>query len=219
MKNNGDSDRLHQAPEKPDTALLLIDVINDLEFDGGEKLLVHAKPMAAALSKLKDRAKLAGIPVIYANDNFGQWRSDFPKLVGHCLDEKVRGRHIVTQLAPQSDDYFILKPKHSAFYQTNLDTLIKYLGINTVILTGMAADICILFTANDAYMRDLHLVVPPDCIAAEDPEQSRLVLQLMARVLKAVIKPSSEIGFDSATENQPAEGGEVAKDGGDGAPA
>ena len=190
-------DRLNHAPDKSDTALLLIDVINDLEFDGGEKLLAQALPMAAALSKLKARARTAGIPAIYANDNFGRWRSDFPRLVQHCLGQKIRGKPIVAQLAPDPDDYFVLKPKHSAFYQTNLDILLSYLGVSTLILTGMAADICVLFTANDAYMRDLHLIVPPDCVASERAEQNRLVLKLMRRVLKAEIKPSRKIQFNS----------------------
>ena len=190
-------DRLNHAPDKSDTALLLIDVINDLEFDGGEKLLAQALPMAAALSKLKARAKASGIPAIYANDNFGRWRSDFPRLVQHCLGQKIRGKPIVAQLAPDPDDYFVLKPKHSAFYQTNLDILLNYLGVSTLILTGMAADICVLFTANDAYMRDLHLIVPPDCVASERAEQNRLVLKLMQRVLKAEIKPSRKIQFNS----------------------
>jgi nicotinamidase-related amidase len=190
-------DRLNHAPDKSDTALLLIDVINDLEFAGGEKLLTQALPMAAALAKLKARAKTAGIPAIYANDNFGRWRSDFPRLVQYCLGQKIRGKPIVAQLAPDPDDYFVLKPKHSAFYQTNLEILLNYLGVNTLILTGMAADICVLFTANDAYMRDLHLIVPPDCVASQRADQNRLVLKLMQRVLKAEIKPSRKIKFNS----------------------
>jgi len=194
---NHHPDRLNHAPDKSDTALLLIDVINDLEFDGGEKLLTQALPIAAALSELKARAKRAGIPAIYANDNFGRWRSDFPRLVQYCLGEKIRGKPIVAQLAPDPDDYFVLKPKHSAFYQTNLDILLNYLGVSTLILTGMAADICVLFTANDAYMRDLQLIVPPDCVASERAEQNRLVLKLMQRVLKAEIKPSRKIQFNS----------------------
>ena len=192
-------DRLNHAPDKSDAALLIVDVINDLEFAGGENLLIHALPMAAALAALKRRAKAVGIPAIYANDNFGRWRSDFPKLVENCLKENVRGRPIVAQLAPEEDDYFILKPKHSAFYQTNLQILLDYLGVRTVILTGMAGDICVLFSANDAYMRDLRVFVPGDCIASEDAEQNRQVLMLMQRVLKAETAPSTELNLESIT--------------------
>jgi nicotinamidase-related amidase len=192
-------DRLKHAPDNSQIALLLVDVINDLDFPGGEKLLQQALPMAEALCTLKSRAKQAGIPAIYANDNFGRWRSDFFNLVQYCLGENIRGNLIARRLAPEPDDYFILKPKHSAFYQTNLETLLKYLGVHTVIVTGIAGDICVLFTANDAYMRDLKIIVPPDCIASEDPEQSRLVLLLMQRVLKADLIPSAQIMLNSHT--------------------
>jgi nicotinamidase-related amidase len=192
-----DNDRLNHAPDKAETALLLIDVINDLEFDGGEKLLVHALPMAAALAELKRRAKAAGIPAIYVNDNFGRWRSDFEKLVRHCLNPNVRGRPVVARLTPEEDDYFVLKPKHSAFFQTNLEILLGYLGARTLILTGMASDICVLFSANDAYMRDFQIGIPSDCVASEDTESNRQVLTLMERVLKANIAASPQLAFQN----------------------
>ena len=180
------------------TALLLIDVVNDLEFDGGEKLLPHALAMAQALAQLKRRARICGVPVIYTNDNFGRWRSDFSKLVERCLSEGVRGQPVVAQLQPESDDYFVLKPKHSAFFQTNLEILLRYLESTTLILTGMAADYCVLFTGNDAYMRDFRVFVPSDCIASEEAERTGQVLQLMQRVLKADTRPSKAIKFQKA---------------------
>jgi len=189
-------DRLNHAPDKSATALLLIDVINPIDFDGGEKLLRHALPMARALAAFKRRTKAAGIPVIYVNDNFGRWRSDFPKIVEHCLQAGVRGKPVVEQLPPEDDDYFVLKPKHSAFFQTNLENLLKYLGVSSLILTGMAGDICVLFSANDAYMRDFRIIVPPDCTASEEAEHNRQVLMLMQRVLKAEIPMSTEIKFE-----------------------
>jgi nicotinamidase-related amidase len=196
-------DRLSHAPDKSDTALLLIDVVNDLEFDGGEQLLTHALPMAASLARLKRRAKTAGVPAIYVNDNFGRWRSDFTRLVQYCLKNDVRGRPIVAQLAPEEDDYFILKPKHSAFFHTNLDVLLNYLGVCRVVLTGIAGDICVLFSANDAYMRDLLVFVPSDCVASEDAAENALVLKLMQRVLKADIRPSAEIDFTPGSVRHP----------------
>ena len=194
-------DRLNHAPDKSEAALILIDVINDLEFDGAERLLKYALPMASALAEFKARAKAAGIPAIYANDNFGRWRSDFRSLVKHCVGKGTRGRPIVRQLQPEPDDYFVLKPKHSAFFQTNLDLLLKYLGVRTVILTGMASDICVLFTANDAYMRDLNVIVPSDCVAAESAEQNLVVLKLMERVLKAKVARADEIDFHRAMQH------------------
>src|SRR2546423_14910596 len=97
------------APDKSDVALLLIDVINDLDFPEGDQLLRHALPMARCIAALKERARQAGVPTIYANDNFGRWRSDFNAQVEHCLREGTRGRPIVELLRPQKDDYFVLK--------------------------------------------------------------------------------------------------------------
>ncbi len=174
---------------------MLIDVINDLEFDGGQKLLTQALPMAVSLAALRRRAKAAGVPAIYVNDNFGRWRSDFAKLVRHCLEEDVRGLPVVAHLIPEQDDYFVLKPKHSAFFQTNLESLLGYLEASTLMLTGMAADICVLFSANDAYMRDFKIVIPSDCVASEEANANQQALMLMQRVLKANTSPSSELEF------------------------
>jgi nicotinamidase-related amidase len=181
------------VPDKADVALLLIDVINDLEFDSGRKLLEQALPMAEAISRLKKRAKAADIPVIYVNDNFGRWQSDFNKLLAHCLEEDVCGQPLAEILRPEEDDYFVLKPKHSGFFSTTLDILLDYLQVKTLILTGLTADICVLFTANDAYMRDFNLVVPADCVASSDPEENRHSLEKMGRLLKADTRPSTEI--------------------------
>jgi nicotinamidase-related amidase len=193
--NAAENDRLNPVPDKAETALLLIDVINDLEFDGGEKLLTQALPMAVSLAAFKRRAKAADIPAIYVNDNFGRWRSDFAKLVRHCLEQDVRGRPVAAQLLPEQDDYFVLKPKHSAFFQTNLESLLSYLGAKTLILTGIASDICVLFSANDAHMRDFKIFIPSDCVASEEAKTNQQALMLMQRVLKANTSPSSELRF------------------------
>ena len=184
------------APDKSPVALLLIDVINDLDFDSGEELLRHALPMAEKLAELKRRAKRARIPVIYVNDNFGRWQSDFQKILEHCLQDDVCGKPLAEMLRPEEDDYFVLKPKHSGFFSTTLDTLLEYLGAKTLILTGLATDICVLFTANDAYMRDFNLVVPSDCVAANRPEENEHALEMMGRLLKADVRPSEEIDLE-----------------------
>jgi nicotinamidase-related amidase len=187
-------DDLHgSAPDDAAVALLLIDVINYLEFDGGEALLTHAPPMAERLAALKRRAKHAGVPVVYVNDNFGRWQSDFAKLLDHCLGDGVRGRPLAARLRPEPEDYFVLKPKHSGFYSTTLDLLLRALKVKTLLLTGLTGDICVLFTANDAYMRDFRLVVPADCVASQDPEENRHALRHMRRVLKADIRPSTAL--------------------------
>ncbi|HWA98408.1 MAG TPA: isochorismatase family cysteine hydrolase [Pirellulales bacterium] len=188
------------APDKCDLALLLIDCINDLDFPGSEGLARQALPMARAIVDLKRRAKAAGVPVIYANDNFGRWRSDFSAQVEHCLHDGVPGRPMVELLRPDDDDYFVLKPKHSGFYSTTLDLLLQYLGTKTVILTGVAGNICVLFTANDAYLRDLSVIAPCDCLASNTAEENRYALEQMANILKADTRPSREIDFDELLE-------------------
>ncbi|HEX8635427.1 MAG TPA: isochorismatase family cysteine hydrolase [Pyrinomonadaceae bacterium] len=184
------------VPDKAEVALVLIDVINDLEFSSGAQLLKHALPAAEKLAALKRRAKAAGVPVIYVNDNFGRWQSDFNKLLKHCLEEDVCGKPVASLLKPDEDDYFVLKPKHSGFFSTTLDTLLEYLQVKIIVLTGLTGDICVLFTANDAYMRDFHLVIPSDCVASADAEENRHALEHMRRVLKADTRPSTEIDFD-----------------------
>ena len=193
------------APDKSEFALLMIDVINDLEFDDGERLLEQALPMAHRLAELKQRARRRGVPVIYSNDNFGKWRSDFQCLLKHCLEDGVRGEKVAELLRPDDDDYFVLKPKHSGFFSTTLDTLLRYLEAQTLIITGVTTDICVLFTANDAYMRDFNLIVPADCVAAVDSDESTRALHHMQKVLKADIRPSSEIEFEHPETNRPQE--------------
>jgi nicotinamidase-related amidase len=178
-----------------EAALLLVDVINDLDFPGSAPLVREAERMAQRLQRLADRARRAGVPVIYVNDNFGRWQSDWRKVVARGLRPDALGRRMVERLQPTPADYFVLKPKHSGFYSTTLDLLLRYLGVRTVVLTGIATDICILFTANDAYMRDYRVVVPRDCVAANTREKSAFVLQQIREVLKGETPLSSQLRF------------------------
>jgi nicotinamidase-related amidase len=188
-------------------ALLLIDVINDLNFDRADELLAPAVPMARKIATLKREAARLQIPTIYVNDNFGQWKSDFRHTVEHCCADNSRGREISRALRPEASDYFVLKPKHSGFYATTLDVLLEYLKVDTLIITGIAANICVLFTANDAYMRDYRLFVPSDCVASNSAEETENSLRQMKTVLKADIRPSAAIEL-SVLKERPASGNE-----------
>ncbi len=191
------SDDLHgNVPDRSGTALLLIDVVNDFEFEGGEALLKLALPVGEKIANLKKRAKQAKIPVIYVNDNFGKWRSDLNKIVSHCLEDGVRGESFVKLVVPDADDYFVLKPKHSGFYCTSLDLLLEHLGARNLILTGIAGNNCVLFTANDAYMRDFNLYVPSDCTVSQTREANEYALEQMETVLKADIRTADELDLD-----------------------
>ena len=191
------------APDTHHTALLLIDVINDFEFPRGDELFARALPIASRIATLKERTAKLGIPAIYINDNFGRWRSNFDDIVKHCIGGNVRGRPFVRQLVPASNDYFVLKPKHSGFYQTPLELLLKHLGAERLILTGVSTNSCVLFTANDAYMRDMELIVPADCVAACNTQEHCFAMEQMKNMLKADTTESSELDIEELARCPP----------------
>jgi nicotinamidase-related amidase len=185
-------------------ALLLIDVINDMRFPGAERLVRHALPMARKIARLKSRAAAAGIPSIYVNDNFGRWRSDFRGLIDYCTRSDVPGRDVARLLRPDPQDYFVLKPMHSAFFGTTLDVLLQHLGVRTVIVTGVAGNICVLFTANDAYMRGFRVFVPRDCVASNTVRENTYALAQMQTGVKATITASPRLALSElVTERHP----------------
>ena len=190
------------APDKHKFALLLIDVINDFDFPEADELLKYARKMAPNLLRLKRRAQEAGIPVIYVNDNFGRWKSDFRHTVNHCA-QHGRGRDVVKLLRPEKSDFFVLKPKHSGFFSTTLETLLRYLETQTLILTGIAGNFCVLFTANDAYMRDFNLFVPSDCTVSNTKKENQSALGLMKKFLKADTRLSSGIALLTTQKTKP----------------
>jgi nicotinamidase-related amidase len=195
MSSNTSS--LHgNTPDTAHVALLLIDVINDLEFPEADQLLEHALPMARRIQTLKRRAIGAGVPTIYVNDNFGRWQSNFNHQIEHCLGDGIRGKPIVELLRPGKEDYFVLKPKNSGFYSTVLDILLRYLGVRHLILTGIAGNNCVLFTAHDAYLRDFNVIVPRDCVASNTEAENRMALEQMEELLKADVRPSADLDLD-----------------------
>ena len=175
------------------TCLLIIDMINEFSFAGAAPLLPAVEKAARHIAGLKRRMKKARLPVVYVNDNFGKWQSDFRKLVARCLEKQCRGKQIARILLPEDDDYFVLKPKHSGFYATPLELLLRYLEVGRVIITGVAGDNCVLFTAADAYMREFDVAVPADCTASLDADRNRSALEHMRVTLKADTRPAKRI--------------------------
>ena len=106
-----------------------------------------------------------------------------------------KGEGLIEQLHPDEDDYFVLKPKHSGFFSSTLETLLRYLGARRLIITGIAGNFCVLFTANDAYMRDFELIVPSDCTISNSKAENKNALGLMSRYLKADTRPSDRVSF------------------------
>lgn len=183
------------APHRSKIALLIIDMISDFQFEGGERLFHQALPVARKILRLKTRSRTARIPAIYVNDNFGQWRSDFRQLVERCLSDGARGAPIARLLAPSDDDYFVLKPANSGFYSTPLRTLLQLIGAETLVLTGVASNQCVLFTAADAYVRNYQLIVPRDCVAAIKTKDNELALDYFKTVLKADVRSASRVSL------------------------
>jgi nicotinamidase-related amidase len=181
------------APDRSSVALLIIDAINDFEWPGGKQAFPAALRAARRIAALKTRLGRSRVPAIYVNDNFGRWKSDFTAQVQHCLHDGVRGRPIAELLVPSDKDYFVLKPKHSGFFETSLHLLLQHIGAARLIVTGYAANSCVLFTAHDAYLRDYQIVVPRDCVASNSPSLTRFALAQMQQVCKARITPSVKL--------------------------
>ena len=159
------------------TALLIVDMMNTLDFPEGAALARRGLPVARRIARLKQRFGEKNFPVIYANDNFGAWHMDFRTLVEACAQGK--GGAWVEALRPEADDYYILKPMHSAFFATPLRVLLDQLGIKRVVLCGVATDACIAATAIDAHMDTFEVIVPADCVQAETATRNTAALRLL----------------------------------------
>jgi nicotinamidase-related amidase len=178
------------VPSKSKTVLLVLDMFSDFRFENGSQAATVAGKIAPAIARLKDRCRRARIPTIYVNDNEGRWRSDFESILARCVSAGGNARKIERCLRPRPVDYCVLKPKHSGFFATPLDTLLQYFGAETLILTGMAAQQCVLLTACDAYVRDYRLWIPRDCIGALTTAEERFASYFLHTVLRADLAPS-----------------------------
>ena len=187
-------------PENSPVVLVIIDMINDLEFEDGEAMLPGAVSAAKAIARLKEQARQRDIPVVYVNDNFGKWRSSFEQIVHHCLNDGVRGQELAELLKPDEKDYFVIKAKNSAFYGTTLDLLLRKMGARHLVLTGITADICVLFTAQDAYLRDYNIVIPRDAVACVKEETKKYALKHLERACKATMVDTDNMQWDFDNE-------------------
>jgi len=180
--------------DEMNAALLLIDVVNPMDFSGAEALMPHAMRAAEAIAALKHRAHVAGVPVVYVNDNYGRWHVGFRELIDEFRDEGVPGMPLIDALPPDLErDVYVLKPMLSGFYNTSLDALLASLGVRRLILTGIAGNMCVFFTANDAHMRGYEVLVPSDCVASETREDNDYALRQMRKVLSVDTRPSPQL--------------------------
>lgn len=175
------------------TALLIIDMISAFDFPEAARLQRSVRSAARRISELRSAFHRRGMPVIYANDNFANWRVDFAGLVDIATASGTLGRDVVALLRPQPDEYFILKPKHSAFLATALPVLLAKLGVGTLQLTGMTADSCVLATALDANAREYRVQVIEDAIAGLAGPRAKALGMLRCGDIAEVIDMSTAL--------------------------
>jgi nicotinamidase-related amidase len=182
----------HAQVPRSARALILIDFINPLDFPGSEKLAAPGLRAARAALRLRDRLDRQGTAVIYANDNYGVWQSDFHSLVSQLIGRDDEAGEIARLLAPRATDLTLLKPRHSAFYYSPLELVLKDMGAQELVLCGLAADMCVQLTAADAFLRGYEKVwVPADCTASETPAAKAAALKYMANVFKCDVRAST----------------------------
>ena len=182
-------------PASANTALIVLDMITDFDFEDGDQLYENTVKMAPNLAQLIERARGEKVPVLYVNDNFGKWQEDFPTYVKLVRKNSAKGREVLDMIEPRRGDYHILKPQRSAFFSTPLEVLLLTLEVSEVVMTGITTDICILFSAHDAYMRGYRLQIPSDCTAAVLESYYEDALKLMRRVVHAETAGQQDVEF------------------------
>lgn len=184
------------AEQKSETGvgLLIVDMINSLDFAGAERLVPKLDGVTATIVKLREEADAHGVPVIYVNDNYGHWQAEKSELIRSCA-ARPEAREVIARVGPRDRDYFLFKPRLSAFYATNLPVLLPALGVSRLVLTGVAADICVLFTAADAHMREYAIWTPRDATASEADERTDWALDIMRNSMSAETRPTGALSL------------------------
>lgn len=177
------------------TALLILDMVSEFDYPDGDRIVRGARKAAANIARLRERAHAAKVPVIYVNDTAGKWESDQKAFIRRCLQPDSRGREVAELIAPEPHDYFMFKPRHSAFFGTPLHTLLGRLKVRRLIATGITSHQCVLFTAMDAHVREFELIIPADCIGAADAADTKHALYIFSHALMAKISSSRQLRF------------------------
>jgi nicotinamidase-related amidase len=174
-----------------EVAVLVIDMLNTYDHQDAELLVPNVaeivEPLAGLISRGHDRDD---VDLIYVNDNYGDFTADFDDIV----DAALHGSRpeLVSPIAPDENCRRLLKVRHSAFYASSLDYLLRRLEARQLILTGQVTEQCILYTALDAYVRHFEVVVVPDAVAHIDPELSDAALTMMHKNMHAEIVPAEK---------------------------
>ncbi|WP_445397905.1 cysteine hydrolase family protein [Streptomyces sp. LE64] len=178
----------------PDTALIVIDMINTYEHEDAGLLIPSVREALPRIRDLIDRAREQGVDVIYVNDNFGRWRSHHDEL----LQAALRGPHadLVEPVRPDDTSTFVVKARHSIFYQTPLEYLLDQHGIRRIVLCGQVTEQCVLYSALDAHIRHLAVTVAKDAVAHIHPDLAEAAFHMMERNMGAEIRPAVQISLD-----------------------
>jgi nicotinamidase-related amidase len=163
------------------------------DFADADALAAAAARAAPSIGRLRRRCDKAGVPTVFVNDNQGRWRSDSPTIVARSAAATEIGSAIAAELAPGDKDYFVLKPKHSAFFATPLDLLLRHLRVRRVLVSGVAGDQCVLLTAIEARMQDYDVVVPADCVGSQTAGRNAAALRYMKTAHKVSTTPSRNL--------------------------
>lgn len=172
-------------------ALIVLDMINLFDFDGGDRLAAQAVKVCNNIAALRATFTERDWPVLYVNDNFMDWNREFSDLVATCRQRGGATSSIATILEPGPKDYYVLKPRHSAFLCTTLPAILDDLSVSELVITGVATDSCVLATAQDAHMRGYKVRIPSDAVAAQTAARSKRALALMSESMEIDTRPTA----------------------------
>ena len=172
------------------SALVVIDMLNTYDFEDADKVAESATVVVPKIADVITRAKDEDVPVIYVNDNYGDWNSSAEELVRRAME----GKHpeLVDPIRPDDDAAFVIKARHTIFYGTPLDHLLATEDIDRLVLVGQVTEQCILYSALDAHVRGIEVAVPGDAVAHIDPDWAKTSLAMMEGNMGADVTPSAE---------------------------
>lgn len=170
-------------------ALLIIDMLNDFVLPGAPLEVPTARAILPALRARLDDARARGVPVIYICDAHRLDDPEFARMgwPPHAV-KGTQGAEVVAELMPLETDPVVEKTSYSGFHHTGLEGILQALGAEHLILTGCVTNICILYTAFDAVIRDYRVTVPADCVAPLDPADGEFALRQMTQVLGVTVE-------------------------------
>jgi nicotinamidase-related amidase len=172
------------------SAVVVVDMLNHYEHEDGDRLVASVRDALPAMRQLLARAREQDVPIVYVNDNHGDWSACRPELVERAL--LGRAAELVEPIAPSPDVGFIVKARHSIFYQTQLEYLLRQEKIERIVLVGQVTEQCILYSALDAYVRHFAVAVPHDAVAHIHADLADAALRMMERNMRADVAKAAD---------------------------